>query len=479
MNAVILDNKKGGGSSSSKNFGGVRYNTNKMDNGKGELMAIRNFGQIQNDTQVRPEDVKQYLQSVANLNPKVSKKQFHASISCKGREYDKHQLTEVAHEWAKKMGYGDNPYIVVFHNDTDNNHVHIVSTRVNAQTGKKISDSMENVRAVKFIDQIVKEKYGIDRALEKQNFNDYKVSTIPQFKLLYELTGHTLSENDGILNIYKRGTKLFSHNIKDLQSRIQGSIESSNRKAQLKAIFAKYLPDFDASICPVHEKRPGDREGEVKNYRSDFTEFMRERFGLQFVFHFKNDKTPYGYTIVDHKSKAVFKGGGIMTLTELTKSPDHKVKLTHLEKQRINLEGYNIDSLNHIRFLSKKFKVPAYQMPTTDRVVTNEEKSYYKDLLSLFLKKNDVSMLGDLNIELAKSGGQWFVVDPGAKLILDAEDVLPKGEYESLEHSNEEQLDHIPHVGLSNPLLVVSGLASSLGGASQNNEPDRKKKKKR
>src|SRR5690606_40635035 len=87
---LILDNKKGNASSSSKSFWGVRYNTDKMDKGKGELMALRSFGEIKNDTLISPEEVKQYLLAIAKKNPRKEKVQFHAAISCKGKEYDKH-----------------------------------------------------------------------------------------------------------------------------------------------------------------------------------------------------------------------------------------------------------------------------------------------------------------------------------------------------------------------------------------------------
>jgi len=480
MNAIILDNKKGNASESSKSFGGVRYNTNKMETGKGELMALRNFGEIQNDSLVRPEDVKAYLLSVSKLNPKKEKVQFHATITARGREYDKHQLTEAAHEWIKRMGYGNNPYIIVFHSDTKNNHVHIVSSRVNAQTGKSISDSLENVRAVKFINQIVKEKYGVDKKLQKEDFLKYNVTTLAQLKLLYEVTGHTLSEVDGKLNVFRSDQHVHSYCLTDLISKIESNKEDDQRKRQLKAIFSKYLPDYGAALLPVHQKLSGGRDGKTIGYKSDFTEFLRERFGLQFVFHFKDDKPPYGYTIIDHKTKSVFKGGGIMKLPELTKSPDHKVRLTYLEKQLLNLKDYNIESLSHVKILARKFKVPAYQIPMSDRKISTAEISYYKDLLTLYLRKNDISTISNIDMEMIKDDGKWYVLDNGAKTILDAEEVLSPEEIQSLDHEHDinEQIS-FADIGALNPLGGLANIAAGINPEKEQDPSKRKKKKKR
>src|SRR5690606_8640251 len=138
--------------SSTSSFNGVTYNTNKTQNEKGELTRLRNFGYLQDTKEVGPNEVKNYLMAHSNRNSLVKDKQFHAMISCKGREFSKEQLTDIAHEWVDKMGYGNNPFLIVFHKDTANNHVHIVSSRIDKE-GKKISDSFEKLRAQEAIDR--------------------------------------------------------------------------------------------------------------------------------------------------------------------------------------------------------------------------------------------------------------------------------------------------------------------------------------
>ena len=69
------------------------------------------------------------------------------------------------------MGYGEQPYLVVFHNDTANNHVHIVSSWVNNETGKCIDRNFEKYQSQTALQETLKELYGNDvhQKLNQQN----------------------------------------------------------------------------------------------------------------------------------------------------------------------------------------------------------------------------------------------------------------------------------------------------------------------
>src|SRR5690606_20281506 len=101
--------------SSTSSFNGVSYNTNKTQTAKGELMKFKNFGYLQHSNNVTPEEMKTVLKVHSNRNKQVKSKQFHAVVSCKERRYTKIELTIIAEESLDKMGYGANPYLVVFH----------------------------------------------------------------------------------------------------------------------------------------------------------------------------------------------------------------------------------------------------------------------------------------------------------------------------------------------------------------------------
>ena len=102
--------------SASSDFHGVQYNDKKVEKGTGELMLMKNFPSFINENSSRQE-VRDYFKSVSK-NEKVKKPQFHAVISTKFREHSKEELARVAEEFMQEMKYGNQPFIVFFHNDT-------------------------------------------------------------------------------------------------------------------------------------------------------------------------------------------------------------------------------------------------------------------------------------------------------------------------------------------------------------------------
>ncbi len=280
---------------SSASFDGINYNTDKIDNGRGELMLVKNFGALQGLMNLRPEDYKNYLKMVSATNKAVKKPQFHVAISAEGRTCNKHQLTEIAEKWLEKMGYSEQPYLIVFHKDTSNNHVHMVTTRINRQ-GKKINSGFEKIRAqanmnaVLAIDEKHNAKVSIEKALA------YSFSTKAQFMMILECQCYKSVEKDGNLNVIKYGKVQGEVSLAAIAEILQKAISNDSRMKQIAALFYKYAPLYDTA---------------------GLTEYLKEEHGIVLLFHSKDGKKPYGYTVIDHASKAVFKGGEIMPLSKL------------------------------------------------------------------------------------------------------------------------------------------------------------------
>ena len=58
---------------------------------------------------------------------------------------------------------------------------------------------------------------------------------------------------------------------------------------------------------------------------------MKEKFGISLVFVGKAD-TPYGYIVVDHKDKTVFKGGEFLSIKELLQFEDAATRFTKIKQ---------------------------------------------------------------------------------------------------------------------------------------------------
>lgn len=297
----------------SKTFRAVRYNTNKVEKNKGELVKVSGFGALEGLSEIRPQNYVNYLTSLSSRNKRVKYPQFHAMISPKGRSLDKEALTVLAEDWLKGMGYSDQPYLLIFHKDTQNNHIHIVSSRVSRE-GKKISDSFEKIRAYRVLNKLIgkDEKHTAEKAVLKAL--GYSFSTRAQFVMLLERQGYGLKVNDDCMELSKFGEKVGKVSLSEIERTIARFSSDEKRKSQLKQILNKYRPITDSTMHASRENLAGGEKGKVISYSSTLSEKLSSSFGLEFVFHFKGDKPPYGYTILDHSAKRVFKGGDIMSL---------------------------------------------------------------------------------------------------------------------------------------------------------------------
>jgi len=250
-------------------FSGVKYNSRKIDGNKGQLMKVANFGPLQSFGHLKPQDYINYLTALAALNKNVKLPQFHAVISAKGKSYDKITLTAVAESWLKEIGYGSQPYLIVFHHDTDNNHVHLVSARVDRE-GRKISSAFEGLNAQKSMNKVL----GYEKAMQ------YKFSTRAQFFMIMESFNYPGKDPDEKL----------------LQEKIANYKPVRNHAMQLRSILIQ------------------------NRHRTDLPGYLKETMGIELIFHAAEGKKPYGYSIIDHEQKEVFKGSEVLPLRELYNS---------------------------------------------------------------------------------------------------------------------------------------------------------------
>ena len=114
------------------------------------------------------------FKEIEDRNTRVQKKGLHISVNPTVGDLvrlgDAGIRTEIDN-LMKHLGYGNQPYLVYKHADLERVHFHIVSTRVDCETGKKIKDNYEKEKTQRFIKDL-EQKYQLtkDDIPEKLNF---------------------------------------------------------------------------------------------------------------------------------------------------------------------------------------------------------------------------------------------------------------------------------------------------------------------
>ena len=285
---------------SSSNFSAVKYNELKVEHGQAELVAMKNFGAIEKRPDLASiQDKRDFLVDYSARNNRIKKAQFHAAISCKGREYSREELEKIGWEYLRRMGYGEDgqPVLMYYHHDTGNNHLHIVTSRV-APSGRKISDSNEKIRSLKVINFLmgVNEKERKDATVRKAQL--YNFQSVAQFMAILETSGYECFKKDGALCVKRGGIVMDTIRLAEIEKRCKKEYgkEEDKRQRQLRAILKKYRNQSSS--------------------REELQAKLKKQFGVELKFLGK-EQSPYGYIIVDNATKTVFKGGDVLSLKEL------------------------------------------------------------------------------------------------------------------------------------------------------------------
>ena len=304
---------------SSTTFHAVEYNERKVAKGQAVLLEMQNFGYVGAIDGYSPEQLQQYLIDYSARNEHIRKAQFHVAISCRGHEYSQEQLLDIAHQYLHEMGYDDEgqPLLIYAHHDTDNNHLHIVTSRV-APDGHKINHRHERIRSQEAINKIVGEDEELRADLFLKEALGYKFNSLTQFKAILEASGYECFERSGSLEIARGGRVRTKIGKEDLTAKFSviDEKETYKRRRQLGAILKKY-------------------RNMVSN-RSELAEIIQKKFGVSLVFFGSKDK-PYGYMIVDHHKQAVYKGGSVLSIKQL----QHFMS----EEERINKVELFVDTM--------------------------------------------------------------------------------------------------------------------------------------
>ena len=350
-------------------FPGAAYNEKKVLAGVAELAGHANIdGNFLHTLHTLhgvgidcSKEVERYLQSQSQTygNTRSTQWQVHLALSCKGQEKNKEQLVGIAHAMMQEYGMGKQPYFIYFHHDTENNHVHILTTRVTAK-GRLISDHCDYHRFNAALNRVVKE----DQQNDIGRMFEYSFTTEGQLMNIargfHYKTGES-KENSGVLSFYHGGVEAIRVRRSDIDARI-AELKADKRDIarreetakRLKAIIIKYrelslkqapYSDDDqkmksegkeeehaktkkelmkrkkVKILPEVKKltdAKGKPLSKLEQYQMQwFIDELRNKFGI--AVHFQKDKNGVvrGYGIVDHNNKVALNGSEVMKLADI------------------------------------------------------------------------------------------------------------------------------------------------------------------
>ena len=277
----------------SADFHAVGYNEHKVSKGLARLIEMRNFGTVGLAGRPTTEELTGYLRKYSSTNSRIRKPQFHVAVSCKGREMTESELLDFAHRYLREMGYAEpgQPWLIYSHHDTDNTHLHIITSRV-APDSRKITHSHERRRSQEVIDRILgndrKKKTEDDIAAARQ----YTFSSFAQFKAIMVSIGYEVYQKEGKVFIKHGGKVQRQIPLAEVEQLFKSGYRERARCRQLRSILKKY-----------RDVSSGKEE-------------LKEKFGIDLVFFGRKD-APYGYMIVDHANRTVINGARVLSTEQL------------------------------------------------------------------------------------------------------------------------------------------------------------------
>lgn len=381
-------------------FPGAKYNEDKVAAGVAELMLMANVSERLRQTVETMHrfgldaaaEVEHYLKERSKTygNTNTDRFQFHVSASVEGRTMTPQELTDFARELMTGMGYGKQPYFVYAHHDTDNNHVHILSTRIQPN-GYAISDHQDIRRLNACANRILASD--INRDIERIFSYNYEtegqfanIVTSFGFKIEKSLDGYRLLKNGGDAGNISVGD-IFNHITKNSQKR-------KDRTIQLRAIIKKYKAEIaegksqslnspevskskkkkptrsksNPDIKKILDKngKPLSKERQEQLQQLIFT--LKKSFGIDIYFQKDKNGQVRGYGIVDHTGKIAFDGSKVMKLSELidfVSKQERKPSPLDVYRDMFTVEIGNDERKDYMRIRMKDGNT--YQKPITLR----------------------------------------------------------------------------------------------------------------
>lgn len=440
-------------------FPGAGYNERKVAEGVARLMAMENVDAAMcHKVELLHEagfdcagEIEKYLKERSRTygNTKTTRFQFHIAASVKGQVMSADELTDFARQLMAETGYGKQPYFVYYHHDTNNNHVHILSTRIQSNDFP-IPDHHDYARLNAAANRILSSD--INRDIQRMFSFGYL--TKGQFANIIRSHGYKFERVEDSYVLFRGGVKATTISLSEIERHISQENDTRKERAkQLRAIIRKYKDGIVEGKVQNVENVKGHK-GQKKKYvrrkitpdirkikdsngkpllqeeqrhLSELLDILKTKFGIDI--HFQKDRNGEirGYGIVDHNRKMALDGGKVMKLSELIDfaqklerkaSPlDIYRNLFSMEVRKSGVDGIMsirlFDGSEHTRTMSPRQSAWYFNSSESKRedvairiVATMFSTEIFESVLQKYPVSDIGARIGSVNIIKMRDGGR-------------------------------------------------------------------------
>ena len=322
----------------------LNYNENKVKEGVAQCIAAVNY----------PMDVENLsfnhklnrLLNQASLNENVTRNSVHISINFdpSEKQFSSDLLKDIAEDYMRKIGFGEQPFLVYQHHDAGHPHLHIVTLKVRSDGSRIDTQNIGRNQSEKARKEI-EIQYGLIKA-EDMKKQPYELKAIVLQKVQYgKLDSRRAIAKvlDGVLNNYRytslhelnavlkqynvyadKGTEqsrtyqhkgLLYHILDEKGGKIGVPIKASSfyDKPTLKSLEEKFAPN-EAARQPFKSRVKNAIDLALlknKNHNVESLIISLVKEGIYTVLRQNSEGLNYGITYVDHKTKCVFNGSNL------------------------------------------------------------------------------------------------------------------------------------------------------------------------
>ncbi len=318
-------------------YGALAYNNLKVEKENGQILLANKIIETANG-QYSVAKLAQSFAPYLIANRQTEKHTLHISLNPDPKDnVSDDKFRQIAEQYMREMGYGDQPFVVFKHTDIDRTHIHIVSICVD-ENGVKISDKFEKMRSMNLCREL-EQQHGLIPATDKDRTQNEKIFRPVDYKTgdiksqIASVVRHlpnyykfqTLGEYNALLALFNITTEKVEGELKgkpqqgllyiplnEKGERAGHPFKSSlfGKDAGLPAMelhFAKCKTDLQDTLTKQTLKSAVAIALQSTSDELSFKKQLGDQ-GINVVVRRNDAGRIYGMTFIDHNSKTVWNG---------------------------------------------------------------------------------------------------------------------------------------------------------------------------